>query len=125
LSAAARDIATLDQVTEQDQDTEWISPVGRSITECIAEESSRDPKYKKYMEEPRPWFQFSQVVGIRRLELEISLGEVAKRTGIDRGVISRLERDIQAPTDEEIARLSEALDLDLTPFLPAPVERAA
>jgi ribosome-binding protein aMBF1 (putative translation factor) len=125
LTASDADIATLDLVTEETEQTEWISPIGQSAADYFDERARRDPEFKRLIEEPRPLFDLAQAVGIRRWDLELSQRALARKAGIGPNVISCLEKETRGPTDEEISKLSKALDLDLTPFLPAPAERAA
>jgi ribosome-binding protein aMBF1 (putative translation factor) len=125
LTASDADIATLDQVKETARESEPYSPLGQLFSDYLEEKMARDPEFRKYMEEPRPYFPFSQCVGILRLEQELSLEEVARRTGLSVEAVSRLESDRQVPTDDDVAKLSKALGHDLARHLPAPAERAA
>jgi ribosome-binding protein aMBF1 (putative translation factor) len=106
-------------------ETEGISPIGQSAADFFDEQARLDPEFRKLREKPRPYFSLSQTILIRRDELEISQRELARRMGVSGALISRLEREIEGPSDEVARKLSEALGVDVTLFLPDPVERAA
>jgi ribosome-binding protein aMBF1 (putative translation factor) len=114
------DIATLDQM-----ETKWISPIGRSISDRIAEKERVNPEYRRRREEERPLREVRRAALIRRTELGISQSAMARRLGVSRMVVRRLERCELDFSGEEVRGLAAALDLDLTPFLPAPLDRAA
>jgi transcriptional regulator with XRE-family HTH domain len=60
----------------------------------------------------------------RRRERDLTLAEVAERTGLNVGYLSQIENDKASPSLETLAALAEALDVPITWFLldtsPAP-----
>jgi ribosome-binding protein aMBF1 (putative translation factor) len=102
------------EVKEQEPDTEeWISPIGRSVTDWIAESEERDPEYKRRRELARPRRELALTVMKRREELGISRRELAERMGTSVAVISRLERSRQNCSPATLQRLATALDIEL------------
>jgi ribosome-binding protein aMBF1 (putative translation factor) len=71
---------------------EWISPIGQSFDDYIAEQERLDPEYKKERERKRPRRELSRMLSIRRIELDLSQQDLAERMGTTVAVISRLER---------------------------------
>jgi len=55
----------------------------------------------------------SRLLKERREELELSMNEVARRTGLSQQTISFVERGMRMPTLDTLLRISEALDVDL------------
>ncbi|HEX3359470.1 MAG TPA: helix-turn-helix transcriptional regulator [Solirubrobacterales bacterium] len=107
------------------QDTEeWISPIGRSVDDLIAEEEERDPEYKLENERNRPRRELARVLMIRRIELDLSQQELADRMGTSVAVVSRLERGRQNFSPATLKRLAEALDTRLV-YTFEPTDRAA
>jgi ribosome-binding protein aMBF1 (putative translation factor) len=99
---------------EEKSDTdEWISPIGQSVADWIAEEEERDPEYKRHRELTRPRRELSRLLTIRRMELELSRQELADRMGTSVAVISRLERGSQNFSEATLRRLAKALDTRL------------
>jgi len=92
---------------------EWISPIGQSIADLIAEEEERDPAYKKERELTRPRRELARIVMLRRAELDLSQEELADRMGTSVAVISRLERSRQNFSLSTLQRLAAALDTKL------------
>jgi len=48
--------------------------------------------------------------GNRRVELGVSMGELAKRAGVSKPVLSQIERGRMVPTGAEFRAVTEALD---------------
>ena len=92
---------------------EWISPIGMSIEEHIAEQERLYPEHKKEREQNRPRRELSRLLMIRRVELDLSQQELADRMGTSVAVISRLERGSQNFSQATLRRLARALDTRL------------
>jgi ribosome-binding protein aMBF1 (putative translation factor) len=118
--------ATLTSVARaEDRDSdEWISPIGRSIDDLIAEEEERDPEFKRENERNRPRRELARVLMLRRVELDLSQQELADRMGTSVAVISRLERGRQNFSPETLQRLARALDTRLV-YTFEPTDRPA
>jgi ribosome-binding protein aMBF1 (putative translation factor) len=98
----------------ENRDTqEWISPIGMSIEESIAEQERLHPELKKERERDRPRRELARVLMIRRIELDLSQQELADRMGTTVAVISRLERGSQSFSPATLQRLAQALDTRL------------
>jgi ribosome-binding protein aMBF1 (putative translation factor) len=109
----------------ENRDTgEWISPIGQSIEDLIAEEEERDPEYKRENERDRPQRELARVLMLRRIELDLSQQELADRMGTTVAVISRLERGRQNFSPSTLKRLAAALDTRLV-YTFEPTDRAA
>lgn len=55
--------------------------------------------------------QFGEEVRTRRQARQMSLADVSAATGIDRGLLSKLENGSRKPSAEQVAALADALDL--------------
>jgi transcriptional regulator with XRE-family HTH domain len=109
----------------ENRDTqEWISPIGMSIEESIAEQERLHPELKKERERNRPRRELARMLMIRRIELDLSQQELADRMGTTVAVISRLERGSQNFSPATLKRLAEALDTRLV-YTFEPTDRAA
>lgn len=109
----------------EDRDTkEWLSPIGQSIEDLIAEEEERDPQFKRENERNRPRRELARVMVLRRIELDLSQQELADRMGTSVAVISRLERGSQNFSPATLKRLAQALDTRLV-YTFEPTDRAA
>lgn len=109
----------------EDQDTDgWISPVGQSVEDWIAELEAENPEFKKDRERNRPRRELARVLVTRRTELDLTQQELAERMGTSVAVISRLERGRQNFSPETLKRLAEALDTRLV-YTFEPTDRAA
>jgi HTH-type transcriptional regulator / antitoxin HipB len=109
----------------EDPDTlEWISPIGMSIEESIAEQERLHPELRKERERNRPRRELSRMLMIRRIELDLSQQELADRMGTSVAVISRLERGRQNFSPAILKRLAEALETRLV-YSFEPTDRAA
>ena len=91
----------------------WISPIGQTIDEFIAEREAQDPEFKREREENRHLREFAKLVLIRRTELELSHQELAKRMGTSPSVISRLESGRHSFSIATLRRLADALEMKL------------
>ena len=99
---------------KEDQDTDgWISPIGQSVDEFIAEQEQVHPELRKERERNRPRRELSRMLMIRRVELDLSQQELADRMGTSVAVISRLERGSQNFSTATLQRLAQALDTRL------------
>jgi ribosome-binding protein aMBF1 (putative translation factor) len=109
----------------EDHDTqEWISPIGMSIEESIAEQERLHPELKKERERNRPRRELARLLMLRRIELDLSQQELADRMGTSVAVISRLERGRQNFSPSTLKRLAEALDTRLI-YTFEPTDRTA
>jgi ribosome-binding protein aMBF1 (putative translation factor) len=109
----------------ENRDTqEWISPIGMSIEESIAEQERLHPELKKERERNRPRRELARLLMLRRIELDLSQQELAERMGTSVAVISRLERGRQNFSPSTLKRLAEALDTRLV-YTFEPTDRAA
>jgi ribosome-binding protein aMBF1 (putative translation factor) len=110
---------------EEKQETqEWISPIGQSVEDFIAEMEERNPEYKRERELNRPRRELARVLMLRRVELDLSQQELADRMGTSVAVISRLERGRQNFSPETLRRLARALDTRLV-YTFEPTDRPA
>jgi ribosome-binding protein aMBF1 (putative translation factor) len=108
---------------ESSDTQEWISPIGMSIEESIAEQERLHPELKKERERNRPRRELARVLMLRRIELDLSQQELADRMGTSVAVISRLERGRQNFSPSTLKRLAEALDTRLV-YTFEPIDRA-
>ena len=124
-STIARSDTLNPMAQKEDQDTDgWISPIGQSVDEFIAEQEQVHPELRKERERNRPRRELSRMLMIRRVELDLSQQELADRMGTSVAVISRLERGSQNFTPTTLKRLAEALDARLV-YTFEPTDRAA
>jgi ribosome-binding protein aMBF1 (putative translation factor) len=92
---------------------QWISPIGQSIDDHIAEQERLDPEYRKEAEENRHLAELMGLVLIRRTELGITQKELAERMGTSHSVISRIESGRHQVSLATLRRLARALDVKL------------
>jgi HTH-type transcriptional regulator / antitoxin HipB len=98
---------------EKSATEEWISPIGHTIDDLIAELEEENPGYRRERELNRPRRELARIVMLRRAELGISQQELAERMGTSLSVISRLERSGQNFSLTTLQRLAAALDTKL------------
>lgn len=110
--AGSANLASMAQAEDQDTD-EWISPIGQSISDLIAEEEERDPEYKAERERNRHLREFAKLVLIRRTELGLNRQALAERMGTSHSVISRLESGRHSFSIATMVRIARALDVKL------------
>ncbi len=99
-----------DEAPETD---EWISPIGQSIDDFIAELEEEDPEFKQENEENRHLEEFAKLVLIRRTELGLNQEALAKRMGTSHSVISRLESGRHSFSIATMERVARALEMKL------------
>jgi HTH-type transcriptional regulator/antitoxin HipB len=99
--------------TEDYETQEWISPIGMSIEESIAEQERLHPELKEERERNRPRRELSRMLMMRRIELGLSQQELADRMETTVAVISRLETGSQSFSTATLQRLAQALDTRL------------
>ena len=64
---------------EDREGEEWISPIGQSIDDVIAEEEERDPEFKRENERNRPRRELARMLMVRRTELDLSQQELERK----------------------------------------------
>jgi transcriptional regulator with XRE-family HTH domain len=69
------------------------------------------------MKSARPRPMVGAQVRRRRRDRDLTLAEVAERTGLNVGYLSQVENDKASPSLETLAALAEALDVPITWFL--------
>jgi ribosome-binding protein aMBF1 (putative translation factor) len=121
--AGSANLAPMAQAEHHDTQ-EWISPIGMTIEECIAEQERLHPELKKERERNRPRRELARVLMLRRTELDLSQRELADRMGTSVAVVSRLERGRQNFTPATLQRLARALDTRLV-YTFEPTDRPA
>jgi ribosome-binding protein aMBF1 (putative translation factor) len=97
----------------EQQSEEWISPIGTSIVEHIAEEEERDPEYAAERARNRHLREFAKLVKIRRAELGLNQEALAKRMGTSHSVISRLESGRHSFSVATMLKVARALEMKL------------
>jgi HTH-type transcriptional regulator/antitoxin HipB len=100
-------------MTRPTTDTEWVSPIGRSIDEDIAEALATSPEYRAAWRARRPQAVIARRAILRRGELGLTRAEVAARMGTSVAVVSRIENGQHPTSIELLRRLAEALDMRL------------
>ena len=69
----------------------------------------QDPEFAAEYEQLRPEYEAIRAVIAARIENNITLEELAQRTGIRQSNISRIESGAVSPTIETLARLASGL----------------
>jgi ribosome-binding protein aMBF1 (putative translation factor) len=92
---------------------EWISPIGQSITEVIAEHEALDPEWAAERARNRHLREFAKLVLIRRTELGLNQEALADRMGTSHSVISRLESGRHSFSVATMLKVARALDMKL------------
>lgn len=110
--------------TEDQGPDGWISPIGQSVDDWIAELEEENPEFKKDRERNRPRRELARVLMTRRTELDLSQQDLADRMGTSVAVISRLERGRQNFSPATLKRLAAAPDTRLV-YTFEPTDRPA
>lgn len=89
--------------------SEWVSPIGTSVEDDIAESVRTDPEYRAEHERLAPFEAIARIVIMRRGELGISQAELARRASTTASAISRMERGQHRTRPETLKKVAEAL----------------
>jgi transcriptional regulator with XRE-family HTH domain len=82
-------------------------------TEAGAPGAAIDARAAEVLEEQLGWV-IANHVRARRQEIGQSVGQLATRTGISKGMLSKIENAQTSPSLSTLARLAEALDMPVT-----------
>jgi ribosome-binding protein aMBF1 (putative translation factor) len=96
-----------------ESEKEWISPIGQSITEVIAEHEALDPEWAAERARNRHLREFAKLVLVRRTELGLNQEALAKRMATSHSVISRLESGRHSFSVATMLKVARALDMKL------------
>ena len=89
------------------------SPIGKSVTQGVADRAARSRAYKVERERTRRWANIAKLVIHRRTILGITQQELADRVKTSYSAISRLESGRHATHLDTLHRVFEALEADL------------
>jgi DNA-binding XRE family transcriptional regulator len=98
---------------------EWISPVGRTVTEHVAELSATNPGYRAARDEYARIRELRKTNPVaahlreRRFELGLTQQEVASAAGTSHSAISRLESGTHTPGLATLQKIAAVLDEEL------------
>ena len=98
---------------------EWISPIGHTVTERIAELTETNPGYRAAREEYARIRELRKTNPIaahlreRRFELGLTQQEVADAAGTSHTAISRLESGTHTPSLTTLQKIAAVLDEEL------------
>jgi DNA-binding XRE family transcriptional regulator len=86
----------------------------KDFTKHVESQSSRQGKAAKAeLDAYRAYFRVARQLAERRLELGLTQGELAKRSGVPQSEISRIETGNGNPTVRTLAALAKILKADL------------
>ena len=85
-------------------------PIGGSVAERITIERASSPEYRRQSDRIAPLEAIARAVIMRRAELGLTPGDLAKRMGTTASVISRIESGTHQSSVATWKRLAEALD---------------
>ena len=85
------------------------SPIGTTHRESVRRRA-RDPEYQAELERVAPYEALARIVLRRRVRLELSQAELARRMGTSHSAISRIESGQHPTSTETLRRLAMALD---------------
>jgi ribosome-binding protein aMBF1 (putative translation factor) len=89
------------------------SPIGSSHAEGMEERARKSAAYRAALEEQRPYEDFARLVIQKRMQLDLTQEELAKRMGTSHSVISRLESGQHQISFATMRKLAKALDTHL------------
>jgi DNA-binding XRE family transcriptional regulator len=98
---------------------EWISPVGRTVTESIEENMQESAEYREAaaeyaaIKELRKKNWIAAHIRERRYELELTQKEVAERANTSHSFISKIEGGDHLPTIAVLQRILAVLEDEL------------
>lgn len=79
----------------------------------LLQEQLGDPEFKKEWDDIQPEMDVIRAMIENRIENNLTQKELAKRTGIDQGDISKLERGTKNPSLKLLKRLAEGMGMQL------------
>lgn len=82
----------------------------KSHRQYVEEQTKRDPRFTKELEEARAEVRLAVMLAHLREERGLSQRDLAKITGIKQPQIARIEKGGQMPTIETLWRLADALN---------------
>ena len=87
-------------------------------------ENLKDNEFKKEWEDPQPELDIIRAIIDARIANNLTQKELAKRTGIDQGDISKLEKGTRNPSLKLLKRLADGMNMDLKiEFVPKKVAK--
>ena len=87
------------------------SPVGSTVDEGARRRARRNAAYREAKAELEPYEQLARIVIRRRMELELTQAELARRMGTSHSAISRIESGQHSTSVQTLQRLAGALDM--------------
>lgn len=89
------------------------SPIGSSHAEGMEKRARKSAAYKAALEEQKPYEDFARLVIQKRMQLDLTQEELAKRMGTSHSVVSRLESGQHRFSFATMRKLAKALDTHL------------
>ena len=89
------------------------SPVGSSHAKGMGKRARKSAVYKAALEEQKPYEDFARLVIQKRMQLDLTQEELAKRMGTSHSVVSRLESGQHRFSFATMRKLAQALDTHL------------
>ncbi len=87
-------------------------------------ENLKDNEFKKEWEDLQPELDIIRAIIDARIANNLTQKELAKRTGIDQGDISKLEKGTRNPSLKLLKRLADGMNMDLKiEFVPKKVAK--
>jgi ribosome-binding protein aMBF1 (putative translation factor) len=105
-----RRLTTNQRAVVFDERLQEVSSMSRSYEEATAERRSRlSPEAKSQLETFRQAYGLAAQVIRRRIELGWTQSQLADKSGIDQGDISRIERGVISPNEKTLLRLATSM----------------
>jgi DNA-binding XRE family transcriptional regulator len=89
-----------------------LSPIGESVSESIRRHARRSVSYRREQARLTPFEAVARTVIRRRIDLNLTQEQLAKRVGTSLSSISRIERGQYPNSKQMLLRLAAALELD-------------
>lgn len=87
------------------------SPVGSSVVEAAGRRAQRGAPYREARARLAPYEQLARIVIRRRMELDLTQEQLAKRMGTSHSAISRIESGQHGTSVKTLQRLATALEM--------------
>jgi DNA-binding XRE family transcriptional regulator len=106
------------------EDQEELEVLAEGIGEILESERLRLVEYlidpsSPEVHKARKWFcDLGQRIRKLRVAKALRQNDLARKTGLSQGAISRIERGLLAPTQATVAKIAEALDVPLSQIDP-------